>query len=47
MNNKWLNKNRELTMGVMAVVGAAVTRVGIWLLSWYAAYLVFSWTGVV
>lgn len=36
-----------VTVGVMAVVGAAVIRGSLWLLSWYAAYLVFSWTGVV
>ena len=36
-----------VVVGVMAVVGAAVIRVSLWLISWYAAYLIFSWTGVV
>ena len=47
MWKEFIMKNKEVTVGVMAVVGAAVTRVGIWLLSWYAAYAVFSWIGVV
>jgi hypothetical protein len=47
MINKWYKKNRELTVNVMAIIGVLVTRVSLWLIGWYAAYLVFSWTGVV
>jgi hypothetical protein len=46
MSNKKASES-EVTVGVMAVVGAAVIRVSLWLLSWYGAHLVFSWTGVV
>lgn len=44
MKNKKASES-AVTVGVLAVVGAAVTRVSLWLLSWYAAYAIFSWTG--